>query len=58
MRPGLYREFPSVGDVTRSICFLLSCVDFVFLDAGGGCRATEILLLGAVAHHAGMRIGA
>src|ERR1700731_2752329 len=33
-------------------------VDFVFLDAGGGIsRLIEVLLLGSVAHHAGMRRG-
>src|SRR5258707_11951482 len=33
-------------------------VDFVFLDAGIGISGlTEVLFLGTVAHHAGMRLG-
>src|SRR5260370_27528779 len=61
IRPGLYMR--TYNDWGCALFFLLGVlakggVDFVFFDAGSGIsRLAEILLFGAVAHHAGMRLG-
>src|ERR1700682_5527990 len=60
IRPGLYmRTYNKLGCALFCLLGVLAKggVDFVFFDAGLGIsRLAEILLFGAVAHHAGMRL--
>ena len=64
IRPGLYRRTQSDGGGRDRYfsCLLLGAlgegsVHFIFLDTGRGISGlTKVLLLGTVAHHAGMRL--
>src|SRR5450432_2538178 len=60
IRPGLYANLQRLGCALFCLLGVLAKggVDFVFFDASVGMsRLAEILLFGAVAHHAGMRLG-